>query len=157
MLKSDKNPKLPYKLSSYPQELFALLKYASTRGGVTISLESKGQSQKLVLDLNQLRKSLNFWSPEHELTDVAKKHIFVKDGNSVHIRRRDAIYNKIRNLPGFSESLTYIQDNIPEDDEKMKMKVQEVQENTSYPPERATEPDYLNKVFSTLDISKKGS
>ena len=79
--------KLPDQLSTFPAELFGVLKWSHeklTENGVEIKEVTVGsnlpkpQATRLRFRLNQLRKSLEFWAPNDELSEQAKNLMFAE-------------------------------------------------------------------------------
>ena len=126
-----KQTKLPDKLSTYPKEYFALIPWA--RDQLTVSKAiylppsgafSKSEAHRLRFRLNSLRKSLEFWAPNSDLTLMSQDLVFLlaESLEGIHagqwyIKIEGKSFEKLiewHKIPGFEDIVTELEIPKPE-------------------------------------------
>ena len=71
--------RIPQTLQSFPREMYALITHACNMPeDIELAMSTTGEAQHLVHELNKMRRSLNHWSPTHDLTGKANSLKFTK-------------------------------------------------------------------------------
>ena len=126
--------KLPDKLSTYPKEYFAIIPWA--RDQLTVSKAvylppsgafSKSEAHRLRFRLNSLRKSLEFWAPNSDLTLMSQELVFLlaecfegAHTGQWYIKIEGKSFEKLvewHKIPGFEDIVTELEIPKPELDE----------------------------------------
>ena len=149
----------PNKLSSYDKTYFAIIHYAHAK--LTVQSEpviiltnlTAKEAQREVFQFNSLRKSLEYYAPNHKLTRWAKAIKFYYEIENVtyklYVTKADAIPEKL--LSKYNENIPNLKRFILDIPKEEREEIEINNPSLEHPPELPSNPPsndkYLDEIF----------